>query len=152
VEIVMIASSHVSNDFTPVAGLLGGLLIGCASVLFLWANGRIAGISGIFGGLLTPTRGDRAWRLMFLGGLLLGAIAWPLVTGKPVPFHMPAGNVRVLVAGILVGFGTRMAGGCTSGHGVCGIARGARRSLVATLVFMVSGVLTVLITRYAGGN
>ena len=139
-------------DFTPAAAISGGMLIGLASALLLWANGRIAGISGIFGGLLTPARGDFAWRALFVGGLFVGGLVTPVFIGRPVPFNAPAGTFTLLLAGSLVGFGTRMGGGCTSGHGVCGLARGAKRSIVATAVFMVAAVLTAIAVRYARGG
>jgi uncharacterized membrane protein YedE/YeeE len=138
-------------DFTPAAAIAGGMLIGLASALLLWANGRIAGISGIFGGLLAPARGDFAWRALFVSGLVLGGLVMPLLTGHSVPFSAPAGTFTPLIAGFLVGFGTRMGGGCTSGHGVCGLARGSKRSIVATAVFMAFAALTVLVVRYVRG-
>jgi uncharacterized protein len=140
------------TEFTPLSGLLGGLLIGLASTLLLLANGRIAGISGIVAGLLSPTRGDLAWRVLFVGGLILGGVSWPLVTGRPLPFQMPAGLATVGIAGFLVGFGTRMGGGCTSGHGVCGIARGAKRSVVATVFFMATAMVTTFVVRIVTGE
>lgn len=141
----------MATEFTPLSGLAGGLLIGIASVLLLLANGRIAGVSGIFGGLLPPARGDLGWRLLFVGGLILGGLLWPLLTGEPLPFQMPAGLTTVVIAGFLVGLGTRLGSGCTSGHGVCGIGRGAKRSIVATGVFMVTAIMTVLIVKAVKG-
>ena len=135
-------------DFSPAAGVSGGMLVGLASALLLWANGRIAGISGIFGGLLSPARGEFAWRALFVSGLIVGGLVMPVLIGHPVPFGMHAGTFTLLIAGFLVGFGTRMGGGCTSGHGVCGLARAAKRSIVATAVFMVFAALTVLAVRY----
>jgi uncharacterized membrane protein YedE/YeeE len=137
----------MATEFTPYSGLLGGALIGLASVLLLWLNGRIAGISGILGGLLTPTRRDLAWRVLFIGGLIFGGALWPAVSGSSLEFQLRVQLPIVILAGFCVGLGTRMAGGCTSGHGVCGIARGAQRSLVATAVFMTFGMLTVFVTR-----
>lgn len=126
-------------------GLAGGLLIGLAAVALFGLLGRIAGISGILGGVLTPeTPAESSWRLAFLAGLLVaGGLA------APVP-AMTAGTSMplLIVAGLLVGFGTRLGSGCTSGHGVCGLGRLSWRSLVATLVFMASGVLTVLLLRH----
>lgn len=130
-----------------VAGLTGGIVIGVAAFALLWLIGRIAGISGIVGGLLAGApAGDRVWRLAFLAGLLLaGALAAP----EPV---LTAGSSPALlvVAGLLVGFGTRLGNGCTSGHGVCGLARLSWRSLVATVVFMGAGILTVTVLRHGG--
>ncbi|MDB4985921.1 MAG: YeeE/YedE family protein [Myxococcaceae bacterium] len=129
-------------------GLLGGVLIGLASALLLLTHGRIAGISGILGGLLTSVRSDRAWRLAFL--VALTSTGFLLVRGYPERFRtigMPGWPV-LLIAGLLVGFGTRLGGGCTSGHGVCGLSRGSPRSLAATLTFMATAIVTVLITRH----
>lgn len=130
-----------------VSGLTGGLLIGVAAFGLLWLIGRIAGISGIAGGLLAGApAGDRGWRLAFLGGLLLaGALA------APQPVLTPGSSPLLLViAGLLVGFGTRLGNGCTSGHGVCGLARLSWRSLIATVVFMGCGILTVTLLRHGG--
>lgn len=129
---------------TWLASLLGGALIGVASALVLLAHGRIAGISGIAGGLLQRATPDRAWRLAFLGGLVaagaVAAIAAPGAIGPPV-----RALGAVLVAGLLVGFGTRLGGGCTSGHGVCGLSRGSGRSVVAVATFMTTGAITAII-------
>ena len=131
-------------------GLAGGLLIGAAAALLLAANGRIAGISGVLGGLLgAQPFSDRRWRLLFVLGLLVGG----LLMAKLVGLHYTpvAGSLAVtLVAGLLVGFGTRMGNGCTSGHGVCGIARFSRRSIIATLTFMGAGFATVFVLRLLG--
>ncbi len=139
------------TEFTPVSASLGGALIGAASALLLVLNGRIAGISGIVGGLLGPQpRGERAWRLAFLGGLLAGG----LVLGVALPSALaasPASLPVVIAAGLLVGLGTRIGSGCTSGHGICGISRLSARSLVATLTFMGTGMLTVLVTHHLLG-
>lgn len=135
------------TDFTPVSGLLGGGLVGLAVALMLLLNGRIAGISGIVGGLLTLKLRDAGWRAAFVAGLVLGALAYILVAGD-------AGAVRVLVplpvvvvGGLLVGFGTRLGSGCTSGHGLCGMARFSRRSMVATATFFGVAMLTVFLTH-----
>jgi uncharacterized protein len=136
------------TSFTPVSALIGGALIGLAATLLLWALGRIAGISGILGGAI-EARGDRGWRLAFLVGLVAGAGAWFLGSGA-VPregFPLP----WLLAAGLLVGFGTRVGNGCTSGHGICGLARWSRRSLVATSVFMGAAVVTVFVMRHLTG-
>jgi uncharacterized membrane protein YedE/YeeE len=142
---------EIATEFTPWTGLLGGALIGLASSLLMLANGRIAGISGILGPSLFPSQGDLVWRLAFLVGLPLGA---GIVQQLSADLHGFAITPRlgVLIAGgLLVGFGTQLGNGCTSGHGVCGLARGSRRSLVATLVFMASGVGTVFIMRHVVG-
>ena len=138
----------MQTAFTPVSGLLGGMLIGLAAVLLLLANGRIAGISGIVGGLLTRATADMGWRVAFVAGLWLGAIVYWLVRGEVFAVQLAAAWPVMLIAGLLVGFGTRMGGGCTSGHGVCGIARLSKRSTVATLVFMGAGIATVFVTRH----
>lgn len=136
-------------NFTPYAALSGGILLGVASAAFILINGRILGISGILGGLLVPRRGDVSWRVFFLAGMLLApvvlALVWP--RGIVVP-RIDADNFTIIVAGVLVGLGTRYGSGCTSGHGVCGLSRLSPRSLVATLAFMASGFATVYIVRH----
>ena len=130
-----------------LGGLIGGALIGLAAVLLLALNGRIAGISGILGGLITSTgRGDRFWRCAFIFGLLAGAGLYALTCG--LPLELQARGPTLLVAGLLVGVGTRLGSGCTSGHGVCGLARRSPRSLLATMVFMVAAALTVFLTHH----
>jgi len=133
--------------FTPWAALAGGLLIGLAAALFVLLNGRIAGISGILGGLLQPVRGDVGWRLAFVGGLLVAPWLYALLV-TPALATVDAGWGQVLLAGLLVGVGTRLGSGCTSGHGVCGLSRLSLRSLVATLCFMGTGFLTVYVMRH----
>src|SRR5690606_14030974 len=140
------------ENFTPISGLMGGILIGAASVLLLIANGRIAGISGIVGGLLTPRAGELAWRALFVLGLVLGGIVWQLGSARPLPLDFQASTPVMIIAGLLVGFGTRLGSGCTSGHGICGISRLSARSIAATLVFMASGVITVFIARHVLGG
>ena len=138
-------------SFTPVAATAGGLLIGLATAMFLLGSGRIAGISGIVGGLLSPTRGDVSWRVLFACGLLLAPWVWRVA--MPLPDITIAANVPVIVvAGLLVGYGTRLGSGCTSGHGVCGIARRSPRSIVATAVFMAAGFMTVALVRHVLGG
>lgn len=130
-----------------LGGLLGGALIGTAAALLLAINGRIAGISGIVGGLITSReRGERSWRLAFLLGLITGPTLYRLVYGE-LPLQMEADGPVLLAAGLLVGFGTRLGSGCTSGHGVCGLARLSPRSLAATLTFMSVGIATVYIVK-----
>lgn len=133
-----------------LVAFLGGLLIGAAALLLYAVAGRIAGISGITYGALWPVAGERGWRLLFLAGLVLGGwLAWlggadrPLA---PLP-HTPGGIGVLLIAGLLVGYGTRVGGGCTSGHGVCGLARRSPRSLAATLAFMATGMLAATLLR-----
>ena len=137
-------------NFTPVASLLGGLLIGIASVWLLAANGRIAGISGILHGLFAQPPGDRAWRSSFIIGLIAAGFAWHLFAG-PAPVREGFGLGWAAAAGLLVGIGTRISGGCTSGHGVCGLGRFSMRSLVAVAVFMVVGMIAAVVTRHVLG-
>jgi len=134
--------------FTPVSGLIGGLLIGLAAALLLLLNGRLSGISGIVGGLLAPKSSDAGWRVVFVAGLLLGAFIYVLATGDAMLVRIQASLPVLVVAGLLVGFGTRLGSGCTSGHGVCGIARLSRRSIVATSVFFGVAMLTVFLTHH----
>lgn len=137
--------------FTPWSALTGGLLIGLAVAVLLVFDGRIAGISGIVGSLLEPrSRGDRLWRAAFVGGLLLAPVVWRLFHALPAA-TFAAGPLLLVIAGLLVGVGTRYASGCTSGHGVCGIARASPRSLVATGIFMVVGFLAVYVARHVVG-
>jgi len=137
--------------FNPGMSLLGGLLIGTASALFILANGRIAGISGILGGLLRPTSGDVIWRVAFLLGLIVApAVLSPfIVTVIPT---IDAGSTTLIIAGLLVGIGTRYGGGCTSGHGICGMARFSLRSVVATMIFMAGAAVSVFILRHIIGG
>ena len=140
---------HITS-FTPVAALVGGLLIGLAAALLWLGNGRIAGISGILAGLFARD-GESRWRAAFVGGLVAGGFVMHLV--RPTAFGVPHGGVgTLLVGGLLVGFGTRMAGGCTSGHGLCGTSRLAPRSLVATGVFMAVGIAVVFVVRHLVGG
>jgi len=132
----------------PVIPLAGGLLIGLSSILLLLTLGRIAGISGIVWGALSDP--DRSWRWQFVSGLVAGAFAIHALTGRPIPAPSDAPLFMAVIAGILVGIGTRVGSGCTSGHGVCGIGRRSVRSIVATCTFMATGVVTVALLR-AGG-
>jgi uncharacterized membrane protein YedE/YeeE len=136
------------ENFTPVSGLIGGLLIGLSTVLLILFNGRIAGISGIVGGLLARKGSEIGWRAVFVVGLLLGAFVYMLATGGALPVNVQASMPVLVVAGLLVGFGTRLGSGCTSGHGVSGIARFSRRSIVATLVFFVTAIFTVFLAHH----
>ncbi len=135
------------TDFTPWTALGGGLLIGLAAALFVLFNGRIAGISGILGGLLRPVPGERDWRIAFLLGLVAAPLVYTLAAPLPA-MRIDAGTGTLIAAGLLVGVGTRYGAGCTSGHGVCGLARGSARSLAATLAFMGAGFATVFIVRH----
>lgn len=139
------------ENFTPVSALTGGLLIGASAALFLVLNGRVAGISGILGGLLHPARSEIGWRLAFLAGLFVAPPVYVAVGGALPPVDLDASLPLLIVAGLIVGFGTRLGAGCTSGHGVCGIGRGSPRSLAATAVFMATAIATVFITRHLIG-
>jgi uncharacterized membrane protein YedE/YeeE len=139
-------------NFTPVSAAIGGGLIGLSSVLLMLLTGRIAGISGIFGGLLDSRSDDTGWRIAFVSGLILAPlIAGWIGYGIPSP-QMPASWTVIIVAGLLVGFGTRLGGGCTSGHGICGIARLSGRSITATVIFMLAAIATVAVTRHVFGG
>lgn len=138
------------NHFTPLASLFGGLLIGLAAAVFALFNGRIAGISGILGGLLRPARGDIGWRLAFVAGLVGAPALYGAFTALP-EIQIDAGWLTLVAAGLLVGIGTRYGAGCTSGHGICGLSRLSPRSLVATGVFMAAGFLTVFVVRHLLG-
>jgi uncharacterized protein len=135
------------THFTPWASLAGGILLGIAAALFILLNGRVLGISGIVGGLVRPRRGDAGWRVAFLAGLLLAPVLWSLFAAPVVP-RIEAGPALLVLAGLLVGWGTRYGSGCTSGHGVCGLARLSPRSLAATLAFMAAGFATVFVLRH----
>lgn len=138
------------QNFTPVDAAFGGVLIGIAVAILLFFNGRIAGISGILGGLFNFKKHDTAWRLAFIAGLVFSASIWSLVADLPA-IQLDASLGTIFVAGILVGVGTSFASGCTSGHGVCGLSRISPRSLVATLIFMVTGMATVFVVRHVLG-
>lgn len=136
------------TEFTPVFSFLGGVLIGLAALLLMLSSGRIAGISGILGGLFGFRFAEAWWRIAFLAGLIVSPYLFRKITGI-IPEFAVTSNVELLVVGgLLVGFGTTIGNGCTSGHGVCGIARLSKRSIVATVLFMVSGIVTVFILRH----
>lgn len=139
------------NSFTPWSALAGGLLIGLAAASFILLNGRIAGISGILGGLLTPRSSDIGWRIAFIAGLIVAPLAWLVARDLP-EIRIEAGYPAIISAGLLVGIGTRFGSGCTSGHGVCGLSRLSPRSLVATLSFMAAGFVTVYLIRHVFGG
>lgn len=137
--------------FTPYSALIGGVLIGVAAALFVVFNGRVAGVSGIVGGLLRPAFGDRAWRVAFIVGLVAAPLAYQVVAALP-PAVISADFPILAVAGFLVGISTRYGSGCTSGHGVCGIARLSPRSIIATIMFMATGFMTVYVVRHIVGS
>lgn len=135
------------ENFTPYTSLAGGLLLGVATVLLLWLNGRLAGISSITSGLLAWEKDDVAWRLVFLASLIIGAGLYNFIHGSaPLPRDTFPGWL-LAVAGLLVGFGTSFGSGCTSGHGICGLARLSERSLLATGTFLVTGIIAASVTR-----
>jgi hypothetical protein len=139
------------EDFTPIPALVGGVLIGLAAAILLLLNGRLAGVSGIAGGLTALKKGDTAWRVFFLGGLIVGALAYGFAQPSSTAITISDSLPLLILGGLAVGFGTRMGGGCTSGHGVCGIARVSVRSLAATVTFMVLAVATVFVARHLVG-
>lgn len=139
------------TEFTPISGLAGGAMIGAAAALLLLFNGRIAGISGIAGGVLATKGEEQHWRLAFLIGLVLGPLAVAALSGAMPAVEISAGWPLLIVAGLLVGFGTRLGSGCTSGHGVCGLARLSPRSLAATATFMGVAMATVFVMRHVIG-
>lgn len=133
--------------FTPWTALAGGALIGVAAAMFILLNGRIAGISGIVGGLLKPQQGDILWRILFVAGIVMAPAIW-ITAGSLPEIQIDAGYPLLIIAGLIVGISTRYGSGCTSGHGVCGISRLSPRSIVATLAFMSTGFFTVYIMRH----
>ncbi|TDJ65092.1 MAG: YeeE/YedE family protein [Proteobacteria bacterium] len=139
------------ENFTPLSALIGGALIGGAATLLLILNGRIAGIAGILGGLLPAEKGDATWRLLFLAGLVIGAFVYAALSGG-APLVIDATVPMLIAGGLITGFGARLGGGCTSGHGVCGLGRLSARSLAATCVFMAATFVTVLVVRHVIGG
>ena len=138
------------NAFTPWSSLAGGALIGLAAAMLALLNGRIAGISGVLGGILKPVRGDIGWRVAFVAGLLSAPLLY-LLGGMELRPQIDAGYAALVLAGLLVGVGTRYGSGCTSGHGVCGLSRLSGRSLAATAAFMSAGFTTVFVIRHLFG-
>lgn len=135
------------QSFTPVSAFIGGLIIGLATALLLLIAGRIAGISGIVGGLIELRRGDFAWRAAFVSGLVLAPWLWHWL-GEWPPVRIETGHAALVLAGLAVGIGTRYGSGCTSGHGVCGLSRLSPRSMMATVLFMVMGMVVVYVARH----
>ncbi len=140
-------------NFTPLPAFIGGALIGLSAAFLMWAKGRVAGISGIAGGVILPARGDMDWRILFLVGLVIGGLLYQWLGIGAGVNHIQAvvDTPLLIVAGLLVGVGTTIGTGCTSGHGICGLARRSPRSLAATLSFMVSAFITVYIVRHIAG-
>ena len=140
------------ENFTPAESLVGGIVIGIAALVLLRFYRRIAGISGIFGGLFPFNNGETLWRIVFLVGLITGGVILSFLHSGTVTFELTYSNPALILAGLLVGIGSRMGNGCTSGHGICGLGRLAPRSMVAVLTFMVTGIVTaVLIQEFFGG-
>jgi hypothetical protein len=140
------------TNFTPTSALIGGALIGLSAALLMLLTGRIAGISGIFGGCFTIGANDRGWRIAFIAGLISAPLLGALIGfGLAAPL-MPKSWIVIVAAGLLVGFGTKLGGGCTSGHGVCGIARLSPRSITATAIFMATAIIVVFLMRHALGG
>jgi uncharacterized membrane protein YedE/YeeE len=139
-------------NFSPVSAMIGGGMIGLSAVLLMLLTGRIAGISGIFGGCLDFELNDKGWRIAFIAGLILAPLVASLVGYAMPALQMPASWTGIVAAGLLVGFGTRLGAGCTSGHGICGIARLSIRSITATVVFMFTAIVVVALTRHVIGG
>jgi hypothetical protein len=140
------------EGFTPVLSTIGGILIGLAAIGLLFANGRIAGISGITAGVLRPQKNNTLWRVLFIAGMLVGALLIRWFHPDAMAIRIDVSNAAVLLGGFLVGIGTRIGNGCTSGHGVCGVGRLAPRSIVASIVFFALAVLTTWLIRHVAGG
>ena len=140
------------TDFTPASALAGGLLIGTSASLLIFLNGKIAGVSGIVARMFQRDLQEISWRVAFVVGILLAPLLYGVLFGPLPPVTFDASAGVIVAAGLLVGFGTRLGSGCTSGHGVCGISRGSPRSLLATAVFVVTAVVTVIVTRHLIGH
>ncbi|HEV8718289.1 MAG TPA: YeeE/YedE family protein [Candidatus Binatia bacterium] len=138
--------------FTPIPSFTGGMLIGLSASLLLLCDGKIAGISGIVAGILRPTKNDTLWRIVFVTGMLTGGVLLKLSSPQVFVIGITRSWGAVVLAGLLVGFGTRLGNGCTSGHGVCGLSRGAKRSLIATAAFMATGAATVYVINHLLGG
>jgi hypothetical protein len=137
------------STFTPLSSLIGGILIGIATAILILINGRIAGISGILGGLLTLKKDEISWRLAFIGGISISSLLYLLI--HPLSsIVIKANYIEIAIAGLLVGFGTRLGSGCTSGHGICGVSRLSVRSITATLTFIATGMFTVYLMKFFG--
>lgn len=148
----LLAREFKLENFSPLSASLGGALIGLSAVMLMGLNGRIAGISGVFSGTVFAESGDRLWRAMFVLGLVLGPLIYAMVQGSAPAFEM-TGNLPLIIAGgLLVGFGTRLGSGCTSGHGVCGLSRLSPRSIASVALFMAAGMATVTVARLVLGG
>ncbi len=140
------------ENFTPLSALIGGAMIGLSAVILMAFNGRIAGISGVFSGIAFAQRGDRLWRILFVLGLVVAPIIYQAVSGRAPAFNLAASAPLIIAGGLLVGFGTRLGSGCTSGHGICGLSRLSPRSLVSVLIFMGAGMFTVIAAKAVLGG
>ncbi|MDA0306385.1 MAG: YeeE/YedE family protein [Proteobacteria bacterium] len=140
------------ENFTPVASLLGGMLIGIAALVLLAFNGHIAGVTGVARGVLTPKQNDTLWRVVFLLGLVVGPFVFQAVSGETIVSTITSSTLTLVIGGLLVGFGTSMGNGCTSGHGICGLGRVSKRSLAATGAFMATAIVTVYMMRHVLGG
>lgn len=140
------------ENFTPISALIGGALIGLSAVILMAFNGRIAGISGVFSGAAFAERGDKLWRILFVMGLIAAPVAYQAVSGRTPILDLKASTPLIIAGGLLVGFGTRLGSGCTSGHGICGLSRLSPRSFVSVLMFMGAAMLTVTAARTAMGG
>lgn len=139
------------TEFTPLLSLTGGVLIGLSAVLLMWLNGRIAGMTGILAGILPPFEADWLWRAAFTFGAILSPLVW-IALGNEIEFGIPVSTAALVIGGLIVGVGVTYGGGCTSGHGVCGMARLSRRSIVATITFMIATFATVYVMRHVWGQ
>jgi len=139
-------------EFSPVSATIGGVLIGASTVLLLWLNGRVAGVSGILYGIFNRERSDRDWRILFVAGLILGGLLYQGITDQPLSTRSDFPPLTLIVAGLLVGAGTRLGSGCTSGHAVCGISRLSLRSVIATLTFVSAAMMTATFMRFLFGT
>jgi uncharacterized protein len=137
----------MQTEFTPYLSLSGGVLIGASAVLLMWLNGRIAGMTGIVSGILPPLARDWHWRAAFIAGAVLAPLTW-LASGRQIEFAVPVSLTALMIGGLIVGIGVTFGGGCTSGHGVCGMARLSPRSFVATVTFMITTAVTVYLIRH----
>ena len=140
------------ENFTPISALIGGGLIGLSAAILILVNGRVAGISGIVGGVLRLARGDTAWRLFFIAGMLAGGALYNFTAPSPLTVDITGSTPVLAIAGLLVGYGAALGSGCTSGHGVCGVARLSPRSIAATVLFMAIAMATVFLIRHTGGG
>lgn len=139
------------ENFTPISASIGGALIGLSAVVLMALNGRISGVSGVFSGAVFAERGDKVWRVLFVLGLIAAPAIWTLVRGTEPPFEITNSTPLIIAGGLLVGFGTRLGSGCTSGHGVCGLSRLSPRSMASVALFMGAGMATVAIAKTVVG-